>query len=108
MSKAQRKEKEVPQIGGNISGVKEALLKYRDEVIRLKEERAVINADITAIMERAEAEGIPKKAFRAALNYYESSPEQREGYHDGYTICLEAWGMPMNATQAEFFDENTD
>ncbi|MDE2227400.1 MAG: DUF2312 domain-containing protein [Patescibacteria group bacterium] len=104
MTRAAIKEKpSIAEIGGNIQGLKEDLVNYRNEIIKLKEKRAAINADIKAIMENAESKGIPKKALRWALNYYESTPEQREGLNEGYSICLEAWGMPNNAYQSEMF-----
>lgn len=93
------------KMGGNIKPLKEDLVKFRDRILGLKSKRGEINADIKAIMESAESKGIPKKSLRDAIAYYEASPEQREGYHDGYAICLEAFGMPFNAKQAEMFEE---
>lgn len=92
-------------LGGNIRHLKEDLVKFRDRIISLKSKRGEINADIKAIMESAESKGIPKKSLRDAIAYYEAAPEQREGYHDGYAICLEAFGMPFNAKQAEMFED---
>lgn len=108
MTKAEKKEKAaLPAIGGNIKPLREDMIKARDRILKFKSQRKQINADIKAEMENAESKGIPKHALRDALRYYESSPEQREGYHEGYSLCLEFWGMPLNATQAEFFSDGS-
>ncbi len=106
MTRAQRKEKEsIQSLGGNIKPLKDMLVSSRDKIISLKAKRGDINAEIKAVMEHAESNGIPKKSLRAALNYWESTTEQREGYHEGYNLCLEAWGMPVGAKQSEMFNE---
>lgn len=100
---AKKEKPTIAEMGGNIQPVKDDLVKFRDEVLRLKSKRNEINADIKAIMEKAESLGIPKKSLRWALNYWESSPEQRDGLHEGYTLCLESWGMPVTAFQSEMW-----
>ncbi len=110
MGRSKEKEEvtgKAAKMGGNIKPLKEDLVKFRDRILGLKSKRGEINADIKAIMESAESKGIPKKALRDAIAYYEASPEQREGYHEGYIICLESFGMPLNAKQSEMFEGAT-
>ncbi len=78
---------------------------FRDQILEWKSKRGNINAEIKAVMEKAESMGIPKKSLRNAISYYEASPEQRDGYHQGYALCLEAFGMPVTAFQSEMIGE---
>lgn len=108
MAKKDAKPK-IAEIGGNIDGLKEDLAKWRDKHLELEEKRAEANASLAEIRAKAEANGIPKKAFAAALSYYKQDPDKRAGYDNGYILAREAFGLPINGAQLSLFDdENTE
>lgn len=96
--------KNVVKMGGNIGPLKDDIKSARDRVIQLKADRAAINADLKAIREDLEAKGVPKKAFDAALRHYEASPEQREGFDEGYILAREGMEIAISGAQMDMFD----
>lgn len=104
MAKAKEKEQNVVQMGGNISGLLSSVAETRDKIIKLKAKRGEINSEIKALREGMEAKGVTKKAFDLALSYFESSPEQREGFDDGYLIAREGMGLKVKGAQLDLLD----
>ena len=98
----------IAEIGGNISGLKEDLAKWRDKHLELEAKRADVNASLGEIRAKAEANGIPKKAFAAALAYYKQDPDKRAGYDNGYILAREAFGLPINGAQLSLFGDDED
>lgn len=108
MAKRQPKQKapvNIAEIGGNISGLKEDLAKWRDAYLEMEKKRADCNAKLAEIRAKAEANGIPKKAFNDALRYVKEDPDKRAGYDNGYILCREAFGLPINGAQLSLFDD---
>ena len=99
------KTQNVVEMGGNISNVLEKVAKARDEIIKLKNKRSEINAEIKAKREAMEALGVTKKAFDLALNYFEADPEQREGFDQAYIVAREGMGLPVKGAQLDFFEK---
>lgn len=108
MAKEKKAKPEVAEIGGNIDGLKEDLAKWRDKHLELEEKRAEVNASLAEIRAKAEANGIPKKAFAAALSYYKQDPDKRAGFDNGYILAREAFGLPVNGAQLSLFDDETE
>ena len=96
---------DVVEMGGNIGPLKEVIAQAYTQVTQLKKERSEINAEIKAVMEKLEANGVTKAAARAAFAYRDADPEWREGYDQAYEIAREALGMPVGAKQGDFFEE---
>lgn len=106
--KANKSEKNVVQMGGNIDPLKKDIAAARDKVIALKAKRADINASIAEVRASMEAKGITKKAFDDALRYYESDADKREGYDNAYIIARESMGFPVRGAQLDMFEEGQD
>lgn len=105
MARPKKEPANIAEIGGNINGLKEDLAKWRDEYIQLEKKRADVNASLAEIRAKAEANGIPKKAFNDALRYVKEDPDKRAGYDNGYILCREAFGLPINGAQLSLFDD---
>lgn len=109
MGKASKKLKEgheqhdIVEMGGNLMGLLESIAESRDKIIQWKKERGELNANIKAEREKIEAKGVTKLAFDRALAYFESSPEQRDGFDVGYAIAREGMGFPIKE-QLNMFD----
>ena len=99
------KTQNIVEMGGNISNVLEKIAKTRDEIIKLKQKRAEINAEIKAKREAMEDQGITKKAFDLSLSYFEADPEQREGFDQAYILAREGMGLPVKGAQLDFFEK---
>jgi len=106
MAKAQQKEQNVVEMGGNISGLMEGIASARDKIIELKKKRGEINAEIKAVRESMEAKGVQKRAFDLALSYFESAPEQREGFDSSYLLAREGMGMKVKGAQLDLLEES--
>lgn len=105
--KNERMQKNVVQMGSNITGMMDDIAKKRDEIIDLKKKRSEINAKIKEKMEAMNAKGITKDAFRAALSYFEAATEQREGYDLAYSLAREGMGLPIQGEQLSLLHDNT-
>ena len=114
MARTPRPKKEKPakpdiaQMGGNLSGLKEDLAKWRDSYIEFEKKRSDVNANLGEIRAKAEANGIPKKAFAAALSYYKMDPDQRSGLDNGYILAREAFGLPIAGAQLSLFGDEIE
>lgn len=106
--KNEKAQKNVVEMGGNITGLMEDIAKKRDEVIDLKKKRSEINAKIKEKIEAMNAKGITRDAFRAALSHFEASPEQREGYDLAYALAREGMGQPIRGEQLSLLDDNNN
>ena len=82
-------------IGHNLTGLKKKIADGIQKMGRLKNERADVNAEMAAIREALQAEGIPKKAFAMALQYLNMDPDDRVGFDIAYALCREAGGLPL-------------
>lgn len=101
-----KKEKSPPPaMGGNISGVLEAVAKARDRIIGIDHKIKELQADKKAIRESMEAKGITKAAFDKALSYFRQDPEQRSGFDQSYAIAREGMGLPIKGMQMDMFKE---
>jgi len=107
---ARPKKEKVPvkkaEIGGNIDGLKADLAGWRDKHIALEQKRAEVNASLNEIRAKAAANGIPKKAFAAALAYFKEDADKRAGFDNGYILAREAFGLPINGAQLSLFEED--
>lgn len=106
--KEKKPKPSIAEIGGNISGLKEDLAKWRDKHLELEKKRADVNASLAEIRAKAEANGIPKKAFADALRYFKEDPDKRAGYDNGYILAREAFGLPINGAQLDLFGDNEE
>lgn len=104
--KKDREHENVIKLGGNITGLMDEIARKRDEIIDLKKKRSEINARIKEKIEAMNAKGITKDAFRAALSYFESAPEQREGYDIAYALAREGMGQPIKGEQLSLLPED--
>lgn len=104
--KAEKQKPNIAEIGGNISSLKEDLAKWRDKHLELEKKRADVNASLAEIRAKAEANGIPKKAFADALRYFKEDPDKRAGYDNGYILAREAFGLPINGAQLSLFGDD--
>ncbi len=66
-----------------------------NKVKKLREERAAINADITAIKNDLKANGVNPKAFDLAVKVTELDQEQRDNMDAAYIICRRSIDLPM-------------
>ena len=82
-------------IGHNLTGLKKNIADAIQKMGRLKNERSDVNAEMAAIREALQAQGIPKKAFAMALQYLNMDPDDREGFDIAYALCREAGGLPL-------------
>lgn len=106
MATAKKKdEAPAPQMGSNIGGVLDFVRNAKERVIELKKKRTEINAELKAIREGVEAKGVQKRAFDLALSYFESDPEQREGFDESYIIAREAMGLKVKGAQLDIFEQ---
>lgn len=105
MAKKTAPKKQLAEVGDNLIGLKEDLAKWRDKHLELETKRAEVNASLADIRAKAEANGIPKKAFAAALSYYKESPDKRKGFDNGYILARDAFGLPVNGAQLKLFDD---
>lgn len=109
MARQKKAKPNIAEIGGNISSLKEDLAKWRDKHLELEKKRADVNASLAEIRAKAEAHGIPKKAFADALRYFKEDPDKRAGYDNGYILAREAFGLPINGAQLDLFgDDDAD
>ena len=99
---------DIAQMGGNLSGLKDDLAKWRDSYIEFEKKRADVNAKLGEIRAKAEANGVPKKAFAQALAYFKMDPDQRSGLDNGYILAREAFGLPIAGAQLSLFGDETD
>ena len=82
-------------IGHNLTGLKKDIAEALQKMKRLKDERTDVNAEMGAIREALQAQGIPKKAFAMANSYINMDPDDREGFDIAYALCREAGGLPL-------------
>ena len=108
MAKPKKEKPDIAKMGGNISSLKQDLATWRDKHLELEAKRADVNADLAAIRAKAEANGIPKKAFADALRYFKEDPDKRAGYDNGYILAREAFGLPINGAQLDLFVDESD
>lgn len=94
------------QSGANLTKTKDDIKKAAQEIIRLKKKRAEINADIASQRAKVETYGIPKRAFDAALAYFEAEEDKQRDFDAGYQIVREALGVQMDLFTAA--DASTD
>jgi septal ring factor EnvC (AmiA/AmiB activator) len=110
MATAPRKQKaekpDIAKMGGNLSSLKDDLAKWRDMYIEFEKKRADVNAKLGEIRAKAEANGVPKKAFAQALAYFKMDPDQRSGLDNGYILAREAFGLPINGAQLSLFGDD--
>lgn len=104
-STAKKEKAPPPAMGGNISGVLEAVAKARDRIIGIDHKIKELQADKKAIRESMEAKGITKAAFDKALSYFRQDPEQRSGFDQSYAIAREGMGLPIKGMQMDMFKE---
>lgn len=71
-----------------------------DEIIKLKAERAEIQAQITQAKGQVKGAGIKLTDFNVALRMYELEAEDRNESMNGIKICFEALGI---GDQGELF-----
>ena len=74
---------------------KDRIKEICSEIIRLKAKRKELNAEIQALREDVEVQGIPKWAFDAALGYYQKDPDKRIDFDQGYATVREILGLPV-------------
>lgn len=74
-----------------------------DRIDAFDAERKSINESISACYSEGEAEGIPRKALKAALRRREMAEDQREAYDPAYELCLRAFDIGY---QPELFTED--
>lgn len=82
--------------------IKAAIFDAAEKIASHKKTREAINAEIAAEIEKLEALGINRHAFRFAMKYLESNKVTREGFDIGYQLSREALGV---ALQADLFDD---
>lgn len=79
-----------------------------DRIDAFNAERTSINESISACYSECEAEGIPRKAMKAALKRREMAEDQRNAYDPAYELCLRAFDIgyqPQLFTEDEFNPE---
>lgn len=111
MARAPKEKPQKPDIakmGGNLTGLKDDLAKWRDSYIEFEKKRADVNAKLGEIRAKAEANGVPKKAFAQALAYFKMDPDQRSGLDNGYILAREAFGLPIAGAQLSLFGEDAE
>jgi len=96
-----REKKEVPQLGGNLSAIKDEIKSQVDLILAAENKRSEANADIAAARAKIESLGIAKKALAWAMAYSKLDVDQRSGIDLSFTIVREAIGLPV---QADLFD----
>ena len=97
-----RKPKQAVAIGHNsLSEIEGKLVAWRDKYLSFEKKRAELNAELAAVRTSAEAAGIPKKSFAAALAYFKEDPEKRKGFDNGYVLARKAFGLPIKGAQLE-------
>ncbi|TXH43380.1 MAG: hypothetical protein E6Q97_34200 [Desulfurellales bacterium] len=106
MASAKKKDDhaKVTAMGGNIKGLFDKIAEVRDYIVQKKKERAQINADIKAAMEKIESLGIKKDGFRMALSYFESSTDQRKDLDKSYLLAREGMGLKVQGAQLDLLD----
>jgi hypothetical protein len=90
-----RPKKEIPDIAGNKTEILLVIKTALNAVQDAKRVRAAANADIASARAKVEAVGIPKNTFDAALRYLETDESKRKNVDDGYALCREAFGLPV-------------
>lgn len=86
----------------NVDEIRKAIEKAAGEIGELKKQREAINADIASKIEKLEALGINRHAFRFAMKYLDSNDATREGFDIGYQLSREALGV---AIQGDMFQD---
>lgn len=106
MAAAKKKDDhaKVTAMGGNIKGLFDTIAEVRDYIVQKKKDRAQINADIKAAMEKIESLGIKKDGFRMALSYFESSTDQRKDLDKSYLLAREGMGLKVQGAQLDLLD----
>lgn len=85
----------------HIETLKKLIVEKTAEISRLDGERSEAGDGITAIYAAMEAQGLPKKAYKAVLGYMKLDENDRRAYDTAYKLIREALGAPI---QADFFD----
>lgn len=104
--KEKAEKPDIAKMGGNLTSLKDDLAKWRDMYIEFEKKRADVNAKLGEIRAKAEANGVPKKAFAQALAYFKMDPDQRAGLDNGYILAREAFGLPINGAQLSLFGDD--
>lgn len=94
-----------PSKDHNLVDIKKQLVEYRDRVIKLQNERQEINDVITEIRSRVKVLGITKGAFDRGIKRFLKDPDVRTEEDTSDQIVCEAFGVPLNWTQTEMFEE---
>lgn len=102
MARRKKEENDTPKISHNLSEVKAEIAKRARAIVACKKQRAETNAEIAEHRAAIVNLGVPKKAFDAALYYYELDEDQRQGLDLGYAIAREALGLPFK--QGDLWD----
>lgn len=95
-----------PSTGHNVGELNKKLVEARDKIIALQAERDSISDDINAIRSDMRALGFPKKSFDKQVKRFQMDPDKRLELDTADQVISEAFGMPLNATQAEMFEED--
>jgi uncharacterized protein (UPF0335 family) len=82
--------------GTNLTETKEVIRDVVPRIIKLKEERKAINADIQELRERVNAAGVSKSALDHAIRVREMDPTDREKFDEGYAIARDAMNVPIS------------
>lgn len=77
----------------DLSNARTIIKSAADRIIRLKSERAEIQASITEIKAEVKALGIKMTDFNAALRWYELEAEDRNESLDNLRMCFQALGI---------------
>ena len=96
------KADDAPDRQHNMGEMKEIIASTAANILRLKEEKATIQAAITEQRAKVKALGIKAVDFNAALRLYELEASERDESIDNLRLCFEALGF---GGQGEMFPE---
>lgn len=72
-------------------------------IVEYNQQRKEINANIQAVIERMEAKGIPRAAFKNTVRESEYTEDQRKAFDNAVVITRRAMGIPV---QTDLFERN--
>ena len=88
--------------GHNVADINKTIRKAAQRIIKLKAEKAEIQAVINEVKSEVKSQGIKLTDFNIALRVYELEGDDRNETLDNLRICFEALGL---GHQSEMFPE---
>lgn len=95
-------EKEIPELVPSPE-LDQEIVEAVQDIIEYKQQRKEINANIQAVIERMEAKGIPRAAFKNTVRESEYTEDQRKAFDNAVVVTRRAMGIPV---QTDLFERN--